>query len=79
MVFYFGEMTYEALRILSECLNLYQFLIEDTKMTIYYYQDDDNIRKIIPSVKEKLFPKVDVSFEVLLEFQINKEPKFNKK
>ena len=48
-------------------------------MTIYYYQDDDNIRKIIPSVKEKLFPKVDVSFEVLLEFQINKEPKFNKK
>lgn len=79
IVFYFGEMTYEALRILSECLNLYQFLIEDTKMTIYYYQDDDNIRKIIPSVKEKLFPKVDVSFEVLLEFQINKEPKFNKK
>lgn len=79
MVFYFGEISYEALHILSECLNLYQFLIEDTKMTIYCYQDDDNFRKITPSVKEKLFPKVDVSFEVLEEFRIDKEPKFNKK
>ena len=79
MVFYFGEMSYEALHILSECLNLYQFLIEDTKMTIYCYQDDDNVRKITPSVKEKLFSKVDVSFEVLEEFRIDKEPKFNHK
>lgn len=75
MVFYFGKMDYESLRALSECLNLYQYLVEGSNMTIYYYHDDDEIRKIIPMAQTKQFSKIGVSFKALDEYALNKIPK----
>lgn len=74
VVFYFGEMNYESLNTLSECLNLYQYLIEGGNMQVYYYHDDDDIRKILPAIQTKLFSKINVTFNALEEFALNKIP-----
>lgn len=75
IVFYFGQMNYESLEALSQCLNLYQYSIEGSNLSIYHYEDNDEVRKILPTVKSKLFANVNVTFIVLEKFAIDSEPK----
>ena len=65
IVFYFGQMNYESLEALSQCLNLYQYSI----------QGSDDVRKILPTVKSKLFANINVAFSALERFAIDREPK----
>lgn len=75
IVFYFGQMNYESLEALSQCLNLYQYSIQGSDMSIYHYEDNDDVRKILPTVKSKLFANINVAFSALERFAIDREPK----
>lgn len=75
IIFYFGQMNYESLEALGQCLNLYQYSIEGSNMSIYHYEDNDDVRKILPTVKGKLFANINVNFTALEKFAIDTEPK----
>lgn len=57
VVFYFGDMDSANMNLLRSCLLQFQYLISDESLTIYYYHQDEEFRKIKNDIIDKLkFP-----------------------
>ncbi len=73
IVYYFGNMSVDSFRIIYEALTLYNLVENGMLVSLYYYENHDKVREILPELN-KIFKEVDVKPKQLNKFNINTEP-----
>lgn len=73
IVFYFGQFTVAAFKLLYAALLQYQFLDADKDLTIYHYDNSDQNRKIKPEI-QNIFKGVSLSLLKMNHYQLNNVP-----
>jgi hypothetical protein len=71
-VFYFGEMDSKSLSLLHECLLLFQYVVKGENIDIYYWNHNEEFRKIEQNIKND-YEGVEVNFKTLDKCAINSE------
>lgn len=73
IVYYFGTMNIESFKIIYEALTLYNLVENGMTLSLFYYNNNDKVREILPELK-KIFSDVSVKPKLLNRLDIKTEP-----
>lgn len=75
-IFYFGETDLRSLKLLHECLLLFQYVVDGENLDIYCYSQGEEFRKIVNDIKED-YEGVEVNFRSIPKYDLTSEPEID--